>query len=268
MLDETGQTVGASVGGGCGHDSRKHLRMDIFTDLEAEHAQLEAMLEQLTAAQWSSPSSAAGWSVADVVLHLAQTEEAIPLSASAADEAGWRDGDDNVDDMVEQWVRGERDDPSVVFERWKTAHRRAVATLRAADPDRRLRWAAAPLKPATLATTRIAEHWAHALDIAVPLGIDYADTDRLRHIAWLGHNTLPYAFGLEDIDPQPVFVELTSPSSALWTFGEPSAPTHIRGAASEFCRVGARRLAPADSDLVATGPLAAETLRVLRNYAY
>ena len=57
--------------------------MDIFSDLEAEHAQLEAMLERLSPAQWSSPSGAAGWSVADVVLHLAQTEEAIPLSAGA-----------------------------------------------------------------------------------------------------------------------------------------------------------------------------------------
>jgi uncharacterized protein (TIGR03084 family) len=241
--------------------------MDIFTDLEAEHAQLEAMLEPLSAVQWLSPSDAPGWSVADVMLHLAQTEEAILMSASVPDEAGWRDGDDNVDDMVEQWVRGERDEPFVIFERWKTAHRRAVATLRAADPDRKMRWAAAPLKPATIATTRIAEHWAHALDIAVPLGIDYPDTDRLRHIAWLGYKTLPYAFGLEGIEPQPVFVELTSPSGSTWTFGQPSAPTHVRGTAAEFCRVGARRLAPDDSNIVATGPFAAQTLRVLRNYA-
>jgi uncharacterized protein (TIGR03084 family) len=201
------------------------------------------------------------------MLHLAQTEEAILSSASVPYEAGWRDGDDNVDDMIEQWVRGERDEPLVIFERWKTAHRRAVATLRAADPDRKMQWAAAPLKPATIATTRIAEHWAHALDIAVPLGIDYPDTERLRHIAWLGYNTLPYAFGLEGIEPQPVFVELTSPSGATWTFGQPSAPTHVRGTAAEFCRVGARRLAPDDSNIVATGPFAAQTLRVLRNYA-
>jgi uncharacterized protein (TIGR03084 family) len=241
--------------------------MDIFTDLEAEHAQLEAMLEPLSAAQWLSPSDAPGWSVADVMLHLAQTEEAILLSASVPDEAGWRDGDDNVDDMVEQWVRGERDEPFVIVERWKIAHRRAVATLRAADPDRKMRWAAAPLKPATIATTRIAEHWAHALDIAVPLGIDYPDTERLRHIAWLGYNTLPYAFGLEGIEPQPVFVELTSPGGSTWIFGQPSAPTHVRGTAAEFCRVGARRLAPDDSNIVATGPFAAQTLRVLRNYA-
>jgi uncharacterized protein (TIGR03084 family) len=230
------------------------VRVDIFADLEAEQEQLEVMLEALSAAQWLSPSDAPGWSVADVMLHLAQTEEAIALSA-------------NVAEMVEKWVRGERAEPIVIFERWKTAHRRAVATLRAADPDRKMRWAAAPLKPATLATTRIAEHWAHALDIAVPLGLDYPDTERLRHVAWLGYHTLPYAFGLEGIEPQPVFVELTSPSGNTWRFGPPSAPTYIRGTAAEFCRIGARRLAPDDSNIAATGPFAAQTLRVLRNYA-
>ncbi len=245
--------------------------MDIFDDLEGELAQLEAMLESLSREQWLSPSDAVGWSVADVVLHLAQTEESIPLSASIPAEAGWSDDRTKVDDMVEHWVQRERAEPSTIFERWKVAHRRAVATLRAADADRKLRWAAAPLKPATLATTRIAEHWAHALDIAVPLSLDFPDTDRLRHIAWLGYNTLPYAFQQAGIGPQPVFVELTSPSTTgratTWTFGESSATTRICGTASEFCRIGARRLAPQDSHVIATGPLATQTLQLLRNYA-
>jgi len=244
--------------------------MNIFDDLEGELAQLEAMLDSLSVEQWLSPSDAAGWNVADVVLHLAQTEESIPLSASIPTEAGWSDDDSKVDDKVEQWVQRERDVPSATFERWKVAHRRAVAALRAADAadaDRKIRWAAAPLKPATLATTRIAEHWAHALDIAVPLGIDYPDTDRLRHIAWLGCNTLPYAFRLAGVDPQPVFVELTSPRGATWTFGESSAATRVCGTASEFCRIGARRLTPQGSYMIATGPLAEETLQLLRNYA-
>jgi uncharacterized protein (TIGR03084 family) len=241
--------------------------VDVFTDLEAELAQMEAMLDRLTPDQWLSPSVAAGWSIADVVLHLAQTEEAIPLSVGAEDEAGWREGDEHVDEMVEQWVRRERDEPARIFERWRSAHRRSVATLRAAEPDRKVRWAAAPLKPATLATTRIAEHWAHAFDIAAPLGLDYPDTDRLRHVAWLGHSTLPYAFGLEGLEPQPVFVELTSPTGETWTFGDPSAPTHVRGPAAEFCRIGARRLMPEETSVVATGPAAEQTLRLLRNYA-
>lgn len=243
------------------------LAMTIFDDLEAEHAQLEAMLSTLTEQQWLSPSDADRWSIADVVVHLAQTEESVPLTASQSVSAGWREDTQKVDDMVDQWVRAERDAPSAIFRRWCAAHRHAVAALRAADSERKVRWAAAPLKPATLATTRIAEHWAHALDIAKPLGLDYPDTERLRHIAWLGHSTLPYAFRIAGIDPQPVFVELTSPGGSTWSFGEPSAETQVHGTAGEFCRIGARRLAPQDSQIVVTGPLGEQTLRLLRNYA-
>lgn len=241
--------------------------MNVFDDLDSESAQLESMLESLSAEQWLLPSNATGWSVADVVLHLAQSEESIPLSASIQTEAEWSTDANKVDDLVDQWVQRERDEPLAVFERWKVAHRRSAATLRAADESRKLRWAAAPLKPATLATTRIAEHWAHALDIAVPLGVDYPDTDRLRHVAWLGYRTLPYAFRLARIVPQPVFVELTAPAGATWTFGSPSAPTHVCGMAAQFCRIGARRLNAHDSSVTASGPLADATLQLLRNYA-
>ena len=242
--------------------------MDILKDLVAEQDRLESILAALDDGQWSAPSLCAGWTVADVVLHLAQTEESVVASGSAGDTTTWREGPDTVDEMMETLVREQRAAPSEVFARWKSARRAAVDTLRNADPYSRLRWAAAPLKPATLATTRLAEHWAHALDIVEPLAIDFPDTDRLRHIAWLGHNTLPYAFGLVGREPAPVYCELTGPNGETWTFGPPDAASRIIGAAGEFCRVGAHRLAADASNLVATGPDGAAALRVLRNYAY
>jgi uncharacterized protein (TIGR03084 family) len=124
------------------------------------------------------------------------------------------------------------------------------------------------MKPATLATTRLAEHWAHGLDITVPLGLDFPDTDRLRHIAWLGHRTLPYAFQLAGESPQPVLAELTSPGGAdVWRFGPEDAPSTIRGDVGAFCRVGAQRLRPDQSGLVCEGPHARAALGRLRNYA-
>jgi hypothetical protein len=44
------------------------------------------------------------------------------------------------------------------------------------------------------------------------LNIDYPDTDRLRHVAWLGHATLPYAFQVARLEPIPVHARLVSPS--------------------------------------------------------
>ncbi len=117
-------------------------------------------------------------------------------------------------------VRAERAAPAAVFERWRTARRAAIAALQQADPAQRLRWAAAPLKPTTLATTRLAEHWAHGLDITGPLDIPFPDTDRLRHIAWLAQSSLPYAFTLVGEEPHDVFCELTAPDGATWRYGQ------------------------------------------------
>ena len=44
------------------------------------------------------------------------------------------------------------------------------------------------------------------------LAIDFPDTDRLRHIAWLGHSTLPYAFSLIEREATPIHCELTGPN--------------------------------------------------------
>jgi uncharacterized protein (TIGR03084 family) len=242
--------------------------VDIFADLEAEDDRLENILAMLDDDGWSSASGAPGWTVVDVVLHLAQTDEAVVASASEpATGPSWRTDAQSVDDLMEAMVREQRSAPAAVFARWQDARRASLAALRSADPQSRLRWAAAPLKPATLATTRLAEHWAHGLDITDPLGIDFPDTDRLHHIAWLGHSTLPYAFALAGAEPQPVYCELTGPHGDTWTFGPPDADSRISGSAGEFCRVGARRLSPGDTHLSTAGPHGEEALRILRNYA-
>jgi uncharacterized protein (TIGR03084 family) len=242
--------------------------MAIFDDLQAEQDRLESLLVGLTAAQWSAASAAPGWSVIDVIVHLAQTEEAVCASIASAGRADlWERGDRTLDDAVEEAVRAERADAEEVFRRWRTARRAALDALRHADPQQRVPWAATPLKPSVLATTRLAEHWAHGLDITGGLGLPFPDTDRLRHVAWLGHRTLPYAFTVAGLEPHEVYCELTAPDGATWRYGPETAESVVRGPAGDFCRVGARRLAPEQSRLVADGPHAAAALRVLRNYA-
>ena len=241
---------------------------DIFDDLKAEYEQLDAVLAALTPAQWSHPSAAEGWTVSDVVLHLAQTEELVTASIAGDDVALGRESTGGIDAAADTLVAAQRDiTPADLLARWRAAATATPAALRAHPKGARLSWVAIPLSPATLATTRLAEHWAHAYDITAPLGIPYPDTSRLRHIAWLGHRTLPYAFDVEGVEGGPVYCELTSPDGDLWRLGDPAAASTITGPAADFCRVGARRLAPADSTLKATGPYGAQALAVLRNYA-
>ena len=263
--------------------------MTIFDDLAAEQERLEGILSGLDLAQWASPSGASGWTIADVVLHLAQSEEGVhatvthkPLRARLGVVA------ETTDEWAAEMVRRERAAPAEVFARWQRARQAALAALRAADPDQPVEWVTGPVKPATLATTRLAEHWAHGLDITGPLGIEFPDTERLRHVAWLAHRTLPYALSLAGQPPTAVRCELTAPGGTapddtsrgdggrgdggpgetdVWRFGRAEAESAITGTAGDFCRVAAQRLDPAQSGLRASGPHGAAALRVLRTYA-
>jgi uncharacterized protein (TIGR03084 family) len=245
--------------------------MTVFDDLGAEQDRLEGILARLDEAQWLAPSAAAGWTVADVVLHLAQSEEAVHATMTRGDlRTGLAAAAGNtIGERAEAAVRAERGAPAEVFGRWRQARRAAMAALTAGDPEAPVGWVTGPVKPATLATTRLAEHWAHGLDITGPLGLDFPDTGRLQHVAWLAHRTLPYALALAGALPTAaVRCELTDPAgSQTWRYGPSDAESVISGPAGEFCRVAVRRLAPADARLTATGPHGAIALRVLRTYA-
>jgi uncharacterized protein (TIGR03084 family) len=242
--------------------------MAIFDDLEAEQDRLDGILADLAAAQWAAPSGAAGWTVCDVVLHLAQSEEAVLASTAGARWDARPASGTTLDQVMDQLVHAERSDPELVFQRWRDARRGALRALRAADPAQPLFWVAAPLKPATLATTRLAEHWAHGLDITGPLRIAFPDTERLRHVAWLAHRTLGYAFALAGGQAREVRCELTAPDHAdTWRYGPAGADSVITGPAGAFCRVAAQRLAPGESGLRAVGPYGPAALEVVRTYA-
>src|SRR5215472_2150701 len=248
--------------------------MSIFDDLAAEQERLEKILSRLDEGQWESASGAQGWTITDVVLHLAQSEEAAAATATHGNLRGALDAvaGETTDERADAAVRAQRpvppSGPAEVFARWQRARQASLAAMRSADPDKPVPWVVGTIKPATLATTRLAEHWAHGLDIAGPLGADFPDTARLKHIAWLAHRTLPYALSLAGEQAAPVRCELTAPDGAeVWRFGPADAESAITGAAGEFCRVAAQRLDPARSGLKASGPHGATALRLVRTYA-
>ena len=156
-----------------------------------------------------------------------------------------------------------------IHDRWL----RGAATLRdlltVADPHERVSWVAGQLSVHTLAATRLSECWIHTGDVAAAVGRPQAPTDRLRHIARLAWRTLPYAFSLAGrAAPGPVAFELVGPRGDAWTFRpDGDAPTTVCGDAVELCAVAARRVDPADTGLIASGPDADAVLELVRTYA-
>jgi uncharacterized protein (TIGR03084 family) len=250
---------------------------EIVTALSEQHAELAGILEGLDEADWQRPTpSCEGWTVLDVVLHLAQTDEVAIESAqgSFGSELAsmFTDGGStaNVDEAAEVMVVAQRDTTGAdLFVRWKTASGTLRQVLATVDPSSRKQWVSGELSARTLATTRLAESWIHTRDVAEALDIELTPPDRLWHITRLAWRTVPYAFARAGCDaPGPVAFELRSPNGVMWEFNPDDLPeTVIRGDAIELCLVAARRVDPADTDLVGEGPDADAVLELVRTYA-
>jgi uncharacterized protein (TIGR03084 family) len=214
-------------------------------------------------------------------LHRSLAHLALPDESAAASARGdfdpYRDGllgsreqqTVSVDDSAAAQVDPERAGGDAIRQRWHDASEETQVTFRAGDPHQRVTWLGGKLSLQTLATTRLSECWIHTVDVALALGIELPSTDRLRYIARLAWRTLPYAFERADMAINgPVALELIGPTGEQWCFDpDTQAVTTIRGSAVEFCDVAARRVDPAETALVATGPDAASVLRLVRTYA-
>ena len=249
---------------------------EIITALADQHAELADLLAGLDDDGWARPSRCEGWSVSDVVLHLAQTDEMalaslddlIPEYLAAAAEG--LPPAANVDDGAGAMVEKERGEPgSAVRDRWQHNAEELVERFNDTDLSRRVTWVAGELSARTLAATRVSETWIHTGDVAEALRIELAPTDRLRYIARLAWRTLPYAFARagQELTGAVAFL-LTGPNGDAWNFVPEAAPlTTVAGPATDLCDVAARRIDPADTALRADGPDAAAVLELVRTYA-
>jgi uncharacterized protein (TIGR03084 family) len=250
--------------------------VDEISALVEQQTELSDLLAPLGDDGWSRPSRCEGWSVADVVLHLAQTNEmaigsargrltdAVAALTNGVETVG------NVDDGADLMVRHERGLPvTALFDRWQLSADTLIAALTSVDPHERVDWVAGQLSVRTLTTTRLAETWIHTGDVADALEVSLVPAERLRHIARLAWRTLPYAFVRAGrVLSGPVAFELEGPSGSAWTFvPEDDAATIIRGDGVELCLVAARRIDPADTGLEGEGPDATAVLELVRTYA-
>src|SRR5687768_1435511 len=148
--------------------------------LRRQHAELDGLLSGLRAEDWERPApDCPGWTVADVVLHLAQLDELVMASS----EGRFPENVGNVDDFVDLMVSRERGaDPEQLYRRWWDAATAMEDMLAASDARRPMPWVVNILPARTLATTRLAEAWIHTNDVAGAVGADLKPDERLWHI--------------------------------------------------------------------------------------
>lgn len=249
---------------------------EIVAALADQDDELAGLLTRRSDADWQRPTPCEGWTVADVVLHVAQTNELAIASVDgsfpevAANLVGGAARPGNVDDAAAAMVELERDTSAeAVFDRWKTAADRFLEVVAKSDLHERVPWVAGQLSVRTLVATRLSETWIHTTDVADAFGVSLAPTERLRHVARLAWRTLPYAFSRSGKQLSgPVELDLRGPDGDAWELvpDEPAVTT-VRGEGAELCLVAARRLTPAETSLRAEGPDADAVLELVRTYA-
>ena len=249
---------------------------EILAALSEQQAELDSLINPVDEAAWAKPSRCDGWTVSDVMLHLAQTNEMALASLQhrmdeyLAEATRGLPPSANVDEGAAALVDAERGKPPAeVYERWRRGVDVMMSAYRNADPHDRVQWVAGTLSVFTLATTRLAETWIHTNDVAYGVSVELPSPARLKHIARLAWRTLPYAFMRAGRELKgSVAFELTAPDgSESWAFADGDADTVVRGPARDLCEVAGQRAKVADTSLTAEGPDAVDVLELVRTFA-
>jgi uncharacterized protein (TIGR03084 family) len=243
----------------------------LLADVAAESSDLTRMLDDAGPDAWSLPTPAAGWSVGDQIGHLWFFDREARRALADADGfvAGLAAIASDLDGYLARHLDAGRalgDELPVAFQAERS---RLLAALRAADPASRVPWYGPAMSPASFATARLMETWAHGQDVADALGVRRTPTDRLRHVCHLGVRTREFSYGIRGETPPdtPVAVVVTAPSGGLWSWGDDAAADRIEGAAVDFCLVVTQRRQLADVGLRVTGDAAADWLAKAQAFA-
>ncbi|MFJ7984965.1 TIGR03084 family metal-binding protein [Streptomyces sp. NPDC096351] len=244
----------------------------VLNDLREESEALDVLVGGVSEERWSAPTPAAGWTVAHQIAHLAWTDRAALLAVTdpdgfAAQAAKALAAPERfVDDGAEE---GATLPPAELLARWREGRELLQEALRGVPAGGRFPWYGPPMSAPALATARLMETWAHGQDVADALGVVRPPTDRLRHVAWIGHRARGYAYlvrGLP-VPAEPVRVELVSPGGESWVYGPEDAAQTVTGPALDFCLLVTQRVHRDDTALVAVGDDAAQWLTLAQAFA-
>jgi uncharacterized protein (TIGR03084 family) len=248
----------------------------LVADLRVEGDEIDALVADLPPAGWARPTPAPGWTVAHQIAHLAWTDQRALLSATDPDEfqAEFARIAEQASQGLDKFVDAAAAEGAALpidelLSRWRTGREELVKALLEVPAGTKLPWYGPPMSPASMATARLMETWAHGQDVADGLGHRRPPSARLRHVAHIGVRTRDFAYLVRGraAPAEPFRVELTAPDGALWTWGPEDAAQRVTGPALEFCLLVTQRAHRADTALLAVGADADQWLDIAQAFA-
>jgi uncharacterized protein (TIGR03084 family) len=245
---------------------------DVLSDLTAESLQLDQWVAGLAVADWDTVTTPEGWTVTDQIAHLHWTDLA-SLTAIREPDAFGRMLKEAATDPT-GYVDAQSQDVALVpaadlLLLWREGRVDLDAALRAVPDGEKIPWFGPPMSPASMATARIMETWAHGHDVAEALGITVPESARAKHVCHIGVRARGYAYLVRgESDPGvDVRVELTGPDGDLWTWGPDDATERVTGSGHDFALLATRRRHLDDVDVTAEGEHAAHWLTIVQAFA-
>ncbi len=249
--------------------------IEVLDDLVAEQHALDLVVADLRDEQFALPTPSPRWTITDQLGHLtyfdtsaalaiedptAFAEHKAELLGSFADELA-------VDEATLGRFRGLA--PAAQLLTWRSARLDLESAARGLADDSRVEWYGPSMGSKSFLTARLMEVWAHGQDVCDALGVDREPTDRIRHIAQLGVITRGWSYLVRGEQPPAgdVFVELTAPSGATWSWGPADAADRVVGPANDFCLVVTQRRHVSDTDLAVVGELATDWMNKAQAFA-
>jgi uncharacterized protein (TIGR03084 family) len=233
----------------------------LLVDLRAESQVLDDLVAPLS--DWTAPTPAEGWTIANQISHLRWTDRLATLAAR--DPAAFTETLERAEpDMVDEGAR-ER----ITLADWRAGRAELADALAAVPAGVKMPWFGPPMSAVSMATARLMETWAHGQDVADALGVTREPTHRLRHVAHIAVRTFGWSFVVNGLPaPEvPVRVELTAPDGERWTWGPEDADDRITGPALDFCLLATQRRHRDDLAVTAVGPAATAWLPLAQAFA-
>ncbi|MQY04385.1 TIGR03084 family metal-binding protein [Actinomadura macrotermitis] len=242
----------------------------LLADLTAEGDSLDALVAPLAPAGWATPTPAAGWTIAHQIAHLAWTDRQAIAAMDGTFDAILETALADPANFVENGAaEGATAEPAELLASWRAVRGAVVRDLAAVPAGTKLPWFGPPMSPASMATGRLMETWAHGEDVAEALGVTRAPTARLRHVAHIGVRARDFSFRNRGLEPPAADfrVALTGPDGDTWSWGPEDAAQSVTGPALDFCLLVTQRRNRADVAVTATGADADRWLDVAQAFA-
>ncbi|GLQ21341.1 TIGR03084 family metal-binding protein [Algimonas porphyrae] len=249
--------------------------MNAAHDFHNECDQIAALLRDLSDTDFHRTTAFKGWTIGEIVehLHLFNIAADEALKGEAAFQAFCAKilpvMPKGHQALQRDWFDETR--PAQTFADWMAFYPGMVGRFADADPETRVKWFGPDMSVRSCIIARQMEHWAHAQAIYDVLGVERANSDRLKNVAHIGVTTYSWSFkvnGLEPPRPKP-YVRLIAPSGAIWEWNAPQDDNRIDGPAEDFCQAvtQCRNIGDMDIALTLTGDTAKTWMRIAQCFA-